>query len=133
MTTLYKKVGRRYIPVQDTAACDGLTNGSWLITVQNGLHKCRKPIDDEEGLKTLAAITRYLEEWFGNELMKLSAYKYGRNNGPLSAKEKKAYKAYEAIMGEKALMWMTKASAYDVAREICKNLLAKVAEERKES
>lgn len=38
--TLYEKVGRKYKPVQDTKACDGLTNGSWLITVQGGLHKC---------------------------------------------------------------------------------------------
>lgn len=127
MTILYQKVGRKYVPVQDTAACDGLTNGSWLITVQNGLHKCRKPIDDEEGIKTLAAITRYLEDWFTEELMKLSAYKYGRNGGQLSSKEKKAYKAWQDVMGEKALMWMTKDSAYDVAREICKKLLAKAS------
>lgn len=123
MATLYEKVGRRYKPVQDTDACNGLTNGSWLITVQNGLHKCRKPIDDEEGLKKFAAITRYLEEWIANELMKLSAYQYGRNAGPLSAKEKEGYAAWESVMGKDSIMWMTKESAYGVAKAICKKLL----------
>lgn len=124
MTTLYKKVGRRYVPVQDTDACVGLTNGSWLVTVQDGLHKIRKPVDDVEGIKRLASITRYLEDWIALELIKLSAYKYGNNNKPLSAKEKRAYKAYTEIMGENAVLWMTKDSAYGVASKVCQKIFS---------
>jgi hypothetical protein len=123
MTTLYEKRGRKYVPVQDTTACDGLTNGSWLITVQNGLHKCRRAVEDEKGLQMLAATTRWLEEWLAQELMKLSAYKHGNcSNAILSAKAKKVYQAWQEVMGAGSLMWMHLPSAMDVARAVCQKI-----------
>ena len=37
MSTLYEKRGRRYHPVHDTAAMDGLGNGAWLVVVEDGM------------------------------------------------------------------------------------------------
>ena len=37
MSTLYEKRGRRYHPVRDTAAMDGLGNGAWLVVVEDGM------------------------------------------------------------------------------------------------
>jgi hypothetical protein len=34
--TLYKKQGRRYVPVVDTTGRDGLSNGAWVVIVHDG-------------------------------------------------------------------------------------------------
>ena len=127
--TIYEKVGRKYVPVQDTLAFHGLTNGSWLVVIENGITKIRKSIADQEGLKILAASTRWLEEWLGKELQESSACHYGQSGRNLNSKEIRAYKAYEKIMGRNATMWMTKPAAADVAINICKKICEKICQE----
>lgn len=43
--TLYKKEGRKYIPVHDSDAYRGLDNGCWLVTVDRGCTSIRKAIE----------------------------------------------------------------------------------------
>jgi hypothetical protein len=43
--TLYEKRGRKYIPVHDTEAHNGLENGCWLIQVENGCTSIRKTVE----------------------------------------------------------------------------------------
>ena len=120
--TLYEKVGRKYKAVHDTAAIDGLGNGSWLVTVQDGLTKVRRPVDDEAGLKLLAANARFVSEWMTKALMESSAWKEGRGE-KLSVLEQKAWKAYKAVAGQDCMVWMTKPSAADIADAVCKKIV----------
>ncbi len=56
MSTLYEKRGRRYHPVHDTAAMDGLGNGAWLVVVRDGLVSVRKAVDDGPEVARVAAV-----------------------------------------------------------------------------
>lgn len=126
MATLYEKRGRRYVPVHDTLALDGLSNGSWLVTVNDGYSRIRRPVDDEIGLKVLAACSRWLEELITDEIYKKSAAQHGRGV-PLSKKEQKAAKAYREVMGDdKYLIWFTRPSARDIAHEVVREIVARV-------
>jgi hypothetical protein len=42
--TLYKKVGRKYVPVSDPYAYDGLREGWWLVKVSSGCTSIRAAI-----------------------------------------------------------------------------------------
>lgn len=123
---LYQKVGRRYLPVHDTQAIDGLHNGSWLVTVQDGLTKVRRPLDDGHGLALVAACQRWLSEWLVKALIESGVYRFGQSSRPLTAKERRAVKAYRDVAGANCMIWMTKASAHDIAEKVVLELTERV-------
>lgn len=126
MSTLYEKTGRRYKPVHDTRALDGLSNGSWLVTVEKGHWRVRKAVDDQRGLEVLAACSRWLEDIIAREVEAKSQSQHGRG-GPLSVLEQKAAKAYRKVMGDdKYLIWFTRPSSTEVAREVIREIVQKV-------
>jgi hypothetical protein len=57
MTTLYEKRGRRYAPVRDLDAYGGLSNGSWLVVVDNGRTSIRRLLDPAHAEVEAAART----------------------------------------------------------------------------
>ena len=46
---LYRKVGKKFVPVNDPYAYDGLRNGFWLIQVKDGSTSIRQEIYPEKG------------------------------------------------------------------------------------
>lgn len=129
MSTLYEKTGRRYLPVHDTRALDGLSNGSWLVTVEKGHWRIRKAVDDQRGLEVLAACSRWLEDIIAREVETKSQSRHG-NGGPISIREQKAAKAYRKVMGDdKYLIWFTRPSSCEVAREVVREIVRKVQED----
>ena len=66
--TLYKKVGRKYIPVSDTEAYEGLDNGSWMVHIENGSTQCRRLVEPANAALEFAIllktnkISKYLME-----------------------------------------------------------------------
>jgi hypothetical protein len=101
MTTLYEKRNGRYHPVRDTAACDGLGLGSHVVTVMKTdgctLTSYRGPIIPAFA-SVLAAVP------FAREAM-LSAMNAANRvdrpaRRPMSAKQKRAWAAYQVVMAE---------------------------------
>ena len=125
MSTLYEKRGRRYHPVHDTAAMDGLGNGAWLVVVRDGLVSVRKAVDDGPEVARVAAAVR-LAGAIARRLQERSAYQFGRGvASPLTAREERAAKAYRAVMGDPdCMIWMTRPSAMDVAEAVARDLVA---------
>ena len=101
MTTLYEKRGRRYYPVRDTEALDGLGEGSWVVTVQkdNGstLTSIQRAIEPAY-VEVLAAIAILAREM--SEAMRTACRLSPPVSRSLTKKEKEAYKAYCDIVGE---------------------------------
>ncbi len=57
--TLYEKRGRRYFPVHDTNALDGLSNGHWMISIEDGSRSCQRVVEpDLAGFLAAAQIAR---------------------------------------------------------------------------
>jgi hypothetical protein len=125
--TLYEKRGRRYFPVRDDRAYEGLANGSWLVLVEGGRRTTVKVVDPEPTLEQLAA-TEHLAEMLTEELRKSSAYEFtsGGTGRPLSAKERRAVAAYREVMGREASIWMRKPAAWDAALGAVRRLIERV-------
>jgi len=101
MSTLFEKKGRRYYPVRDTAAYDGCGLGSWVVTVQKSdgctltsMQRLVKPAHAE----VLAAIAHVREAMLS--AMTTANHIERPVNRPMSAKQKRAWAAYQAVMAE---------------------------------
>ena len=51
----YRKVGKKFVPVNDPYAYDGLMNGVWLIHVKNGSTSIRQQVNPATSALTAAA------------------------------------------------------------------------------
>ena len=114
--TLYKKVGKKYVPVTDTEAYSGLDNGHWLISIEKGSTSCRRAINPAFAELELAClltshkIVGYLSE--------VSA---GRpKSQPLTEKEQKGLKAFYEIAGKDCLLYWEYPSLQEMAEKIVK-------------
>lgn len=114
MTTLYEKVGRRYKPARDDAAFDGLPNGTWLVTIADGRRSAQRMIDPRAGFETLGTIPE-VTEWVVELLREWTRSRPAR---PLTAKEKRAWKAYTDIMGDDATLMIQREAAQTIANEV---------------
>ena len=105
---LYKKVGRRYKPVNDPWAYDGLREGHWHVWVRPGSVTIREFVFPNK-YEVLAAIEEVkeamIEAMLKHNTVKLQA---------ITKKEKKAAAAYRAIMGPDAPLVFEGASMLDV-------------------
>lgn len=111
MTTLYEKQGRRYVPVSDMDACNGLPNGAWLVVVADGCTSVRRLVEPDHAGFEAAALRA--EEAMLSALRKASETE--PRDGPLCGKAKRAYEAWKAIMGED-VFWLTRRSAREIAQ-----------------
>ena len=57
---LYRKVGKKFTPVNDPYAYDGLRNGSWLIQIKDGCTSIRQEIYPDKA--PIHAAARLMEE-----------------------------------------------------------------------
>jgi hypothetical protein len=101
MTTLFEKRGRRYYPVHETVALDGLRLGSWVVTVMRRdggtlttLRETVKP--DHAAVIASIAHAREAMEHAMHEANSVTR----PANRPMSPKQKRAFRAYQAVMAE---------------------------------
>ena len=127
MTTLYEKIGRRYHPVRDTDAYEGLPNGAYLVVISNGSRSTLRVVDLDAGLEALATVPQ-LTEWIAAELVEASRSQ--PRSRPATEKENRAWQAYCDVLGDDATLTMTRDSAWGVARKVAEKLAAKVSEAR---
>ena len=118
--TLYKKVGRRYIPEQRYEVTQSFPEGAWLVVVtrtKNSTSTLTEEVSrvrkDKLGLRAaLAAKANVLVDI----LRKATA---GRPpNQPLTPEQRKAWDAVE----DSGFTWYTHQSLHDAAREIATEL-----------
>lgn len=121
--TLYEKRGRRYVPVQDTDAGQGLPNGVWLVDVREGRTMTIRAGDEaaSETIGRVAALPALIDI-ITDELREHSQARPAR---PLTPKERKAMEAFYAVMGDESTLTMTRPSAWDIAERVARALVAK--------
>lgn len=114
----YVKRGKKYYPVNDPFAYDGLGEGAWLVTVDRGCQTIRTVLSPK--FIELEAALRYLEDGLCNAMSEAS--KMRPRETPISEKEKKAWKVYEKTMGDDMPRYFCHASFWEVARKGCEYL-----------
>lgn len=82
---LYRKVGKKFVPVNDPYAYDGLRNGFWLIQVKDGSTSIRQEIYPDKA--SLHAAARLMEDKLVQIICK--ACEARPNQTELSPQEKK--------------------------------------------
>lgn len=123
---LYEKRGRRYVPVADTEVYHALHNGTWLIEVEDGCRKTLRVLDPAIPAEALALVPKLGDVIAG---VIQEHYRHRPEKRPLTAKERRAYKAYCDVMGEDATLVLENPSAFEVGQMVA-TALAKLAAER---
>jgi hypothetical protein len=121
--TLYQKIGRRYHPVHDTEAFEGLPDGAWIVTIQGGRRTATRQLDVAAGFAAIAAIPDLTEMM----VPLLREYSAARPARPLTPKEKRAWKAYTDIMGEDATLMLQRESAFGIAYKVAEAVAKRAA------
>ena len=93
---LYRKVGNKFVPVNDPYAYDGLRNGFWLIQLEDGSTSIRQEIYPDKA--HISAAAREMED----KLVKIirKAGEARPNKTPLTSEEKKDWDKFIAKHGE---------------------------------
>jgi hypothetical protein len=92
---LYRKVGKKFVPVNDPYAYTGLHNGFWLVHVKEGCTSIRQQIYPEKAPLTAAA--RLVEDKLVDIIRKASEARPQKN--PLTPEEKKDWDKFIAKHG----------------------------------
>ena len=87
---LYRKVGKKFVPVNDPYAYDGLRNGFWLIQIKDGSTSIRQEVYPDKA--SIHAAARLMEDKLVDIIRKASEAR--PNKTPLSAEEKKDWDAF---------------------------------------
>lgn len=111
----YMKRGKRYYPVNDPCAYDGLGQGSWLVVVDKGCKSIRTQLNPK--LAELDAALKYLEEGLCKAMNKVSEMR--PKDTPISKKEQKAWKTFKATMGKDMPNLFTYTSHWEIATKGC--------------
>ena len=82
---LYRKVGKKFTPVNDPYAYDGLRNGFWLIQIKDGCTSIRQEIYPDKA--PIHAAARLMEDKLVDIIRKAGEAR--PNKTPLSPEEKK--------------------------------------------
>jgi hypothetical protein len=93
---LYRKIGKKFVPVNDPYAYDGLRNGFWLIQVKDGCTSIRQEIYPDKA--AIHAAARLMEDKLINIIRK--ACEASPNKTPLSPEEKKDWDKFIKKHGE---------------------------------
>ena len=93
---LYRKVGKKFIPVNDPYAYDGLRNGFWLIEVKDGSTSIRQEIYPDKAHISAAA---HLAEDKLVEIIR-KACEARPNKTPLTPEQKKDWEKFIKKHGE---------------------------------
>lgn len=93
---VYRKVGKKYVPVNDPYAYDGLCDGFWLIKIDKGCTSIRQQIYPEKAPLTAAA--RLIEDKLVDIIRKASEAR--PVNIPLTPEQKKDWEKFIAKHGD---------------------------------
>ena len=93
---VYRKVGKKFVPVNDPYAYDGLREGFWLIKIDKGCTSIRQQIYPDKAPLTAAA--RLIEDKLVNIIRKASEARPAKI--PLTPEEKKDWDKFIAKHGE---------------------------------
>jgi hypothetical protein len=93
---LYRKVGKKFIPVNDPYAYDGLREGFWLIKIDKGSTSIRQQIYPEKAAITAAA--RVCEEKLVDVIRKASEARPA--NSALTPEQKKDWDKFIGKHGD---------------------------------
>lgn len=93
---LYRKVGKKFVPVNDPYAYDGLRDGFWLIQIKEGRTSIRQEIYPDKA--SVHAAAREMEDKLVDIIRKAGEAR--PNKTPLSIQEKKDWDAFIAKHGE---------------------------------
>ena len=115
---LYRKVGKKFVPVNDPYACDGLRNGFWLIQVKDGSTSIRQEIYPDKA--SLHAAARLMED----KLVQIicGACEARPNETELSPEEKKDWDAFIKKHGD-SFNTLSYPSIQESAEKIVKALI----------
>ena len=118
MTTFYKKIGRKYIPVSEynDELTDSFTYGSHLVTVNNNSYSRRKI---EPALAPVVAASLYAKDVITKAVMDATALRPATS--PLTEEQRAAWEALEKAFGntKHSLTWQ---SAVGVADDVLATL-----------
>ena len=93
---LYRKVGKKFVPVNDPYAYDGLRNGFWLIQIKDGSTSIRQEIYPDKA--SIHAAARLIEDKLVDIIRKAGEAR--PNKTMLTAEEKKDWDAFIKKHGE---------------------------------
>ncbi len=115
---LYRKVGKKFVPVNDPYAYDGLRNGFWLIQVKDGSTSIRQEIYPDKA--SLHAAARLMED----KLVQIicGACEARPNQTELSPQEKKDWEAFMKKHGQ-SFNTLSYPSIQESAEKIVKTLI----------
>jgi hypothetical protein len=122
--TLYEKRGRRYYPVHDTCALEGLDDGVWVVIVETGLTLMRKSLDARAQFQRMAAsleLTKIIADELATHYVKSPTPELEK----LTAKERRAIKAYQEVMGPDAMLCLSRPAIAEVAFRVAEAVTAK--------
>lgn len=92
----YRKIGKKFVPINDPYGYDGLENGFWLIYVKNGSTSIRQQINP--ATSTLNAAARLMEDKLITIISKACEAKPTKI--ALSKEEKEDWEAFIAKHGD---------------------------------
>lgn len=127
--TLYKKEGRKYIPVRDTDAIEGLHNGAWLVIIDKGTRRIRQCINpDYVSVQTACHGAEYL---LRDKLVELNNKKSLQSKKELTKEQAEAWNKLQSLMvGEMTII--EGPSVQDIVNEFLRFVEEKVVEKFKE-
>ena len=112
---LYEKVGKKFVPVNDPYAYDGLGKGSWLVIVKPGSKSIRTAI--RPSFVELEASLRYLEDGLCEAMRKAGEMR--SKTAQISLKEQKAWKVFMKTMEKDMPTLFEYASYSEIAEAGC--------------
>ena len=124
--TFYRKIGHRYKPVReyDSDLLDSFPAGSHLVVCEPGCKMTRYNVKPDHA-SLLAAFAAHRDE-LGKALMKASAMRMERHKTtPL---ERKAWKAWASIMGDKVMV-LESPAVYEIMNALEASLVKFAAKE----
>ena len=93
---LYRKVGKKFVPINDPYAYDGLRNGFWLIQVKDGCTSIRQEVYPDNAC--IHAAARLMEKELVDIVRKACEARPSKT--PLSPEEKKDWEKFIKKHGE---------------------------------
>ncbi len=120
---IYQKIGKRYKPVRDCHAYDGLSKGCWLVRVDDGCTSiCHSVTPDTAAVEHAFKIA---EDKLVKILAKVSEVRMKLTTTALTEREIRAIAAYSNVMGEEKVLYFEYPSLYEMAKEIIRELTKK--------
>lgn len=121
MTILYEKRGRRYYPVHDTAAMDGLPDGTWYLDVKGGRRIAVRAEDSDSVFSPIAAIPA-LSQAICDAMTEASACQLRTRSTAASEREREAFAAWAAVMGDELPLSLERPSVHEVAVKVARRI-----------